>query len=358
MRGKILHRTYSDVRDWPGQAKKSIQTDDILFSEIRPANGRWAYVDYDADDFVVSTKLMVIRVVREVLLPRFLYLFLTSNKTTEWLQRLAESRSGTFPQITFDQVASLEIGLPPIEEQRAISTVISALDDKIESNRRLQNLGEQWIRCQVQRFLDSAVEGGAETVSLGEYCSLVRDGAKVGEFGSEDLYIGLEHMPRGSIILDTWSDASELGSNKSRFSEGDILFGKLRPYFRKVGVAPADGICSTDILVVRPKTKRDQALVAAISSSDALIDSLSAAATGTRMPRASWSDLASWSIPRLEVSELEELSALVTPLLEYLVRSVRENGRLKLLRDVLMPELLSGRLRVPQGRQEFAGKPS
>ena len=59
--GKFLHCCYSEVRDWPGQAKKSIRKDDILFSEIRPANGRWAYVNVEADDYVVSTKLMVIR---------------------------------------------------------------------------------------------------------------------------------------------------------------------------------------------------------------------------------------------------------------------------------------------------------
>lgn len=61
LQGKILHNTYSAVRHWPGQAKKSIRREDILFSEIRPANGRYAFVDRDTEDYVVSTKLMVIR---------------------------------------------------------------------------------------------------------------------------------------------------------------------------------------------------------------------------------------------------------------------------------------------------------
>ena len=82
--GKVLHRTYSDVRHWPGQAKKSVRRDDILFSEIRPANGRWAFIDFDAADFVVSTKLMVIRPRAKRVVPRFLYHFLTSAETTGW----------------------------------------------------------------------------------------------------------------------------------------------------------------------------------------------------------------------------------------------------------------------------------
>jgi len=137
LHGKFLHRDYTAVKNWPGQAKKSIQRDDILFSEIRPANGRWAFVEEDTDDFVVSTKLMVIRPQRDKVLPRYLYLFLTSRHNTAWLQHLAESRSGTFPQITFDQVASLDIPLPPLPEQKRIAHILGTLDDKIELNRRM-----------------------------------------------------------------------------------------------------------------------------------------------------------------------------------------------------------------------------
>jgi type I restriction enzyme S subunit len=145
--GNFLHRTYSTVKNWPGQAKKSIRKDDILFSEIRPANGRWAYVEDEADDFVVSTKLMVIRAKQDRLFPKFLYQFLTSSEITKWLQHLAESRSGTFPQITFDQVATLELPLPPLSEQRAIAHILGTLDDKIELNRRMNETLEAMARA-------------------------------------------------------------------------------------------------------------------------------------------------------------------------------------------------------------------
>ena len=135
-RGRILHRDYTVVATWPGQAKKSIRKGDILFSEIRPANGRYAFVDFDADDYVVSTKLMVIRPKPGKASPRFLYHFLTSRAITDWLQHSAESRSGTFPQITFDQVAELELPRLALVEQRLIEELFDALDDKIEQNQR------------------------------------------------------------------------------------------------------------------------------------------------------------------------------------------------------------------------------
>lgn len=124
-KGKVLTNELSDVKGLPGQAKKSIIKEDILFSEIRPANGRYALIDFDADDYVVSTKLMVLRAKQPKLLG-LLYFYLTNRQTTDWLQVLAESRSGTFPQITFDQVADLEFRLP---EGQALESLILLLDD-------------------------------------------------------------------------------------------------------------------------------------------------------------------------------------------------------------------------------------
>lgn len=146
LHGNILHRRYSTVSDWPGQAKKSIRKDDILFSEIRPANGRWAFVDIEAQDYVVSTKLMVIRARTDRILPRFLYHFLTSAKITRWLQHLAESRSGTFPQITFDQVAELELTLPPLAIQARVANFLDMLDRKIRLNRRMSDTFQAMAR--------------------------------------------------------------------------------------------------------------------------------------------------------------------------------------------------------------------
>lgn len=112
--GKVLQHEYSDVDGLPGQAKKSIQKDDILFTEIRPANRRFAYINFEADDYVVSTKLMVLRS-KNVLDTSILYLFLRRQETLDYLQMLAEARSGTFPQITFDHLKTLEIFIPKDE---------------------------------------------------------------------------------------------------------------------------------------------------------------------------------------------------------------------------------------------------
>jgi type I restriction enzyme S subunit len=250
--------------------------------------------------------------------------------------------------VTKADLQRLVVALPPIDEQRGIAATLGALDDKIESNRRSQVTGEKLIRSLVTAALERST---GEVGVLRDYCNLIKEPARIGALTADLHYIAFEHMPRGSIFLDNWGNAEGLGSDKSYFQVGDILFGKLRPYFKKVGIAPVDGVCSTDILVLRPIRKADTALVAVVASSDPLIDSLSAAATGTRMPRASWKDLASWPVPEMTTLERDELADQVAPLVERLTAMTHETKRLQLLRDTLLPELLSGRIRVPEAHE-------
>ena len=85
------------------EAKKQIKKGDILFSEIRPNNKRYSIVRIEADDYIVSTKLMVLRKRIETFTTYRLYQFLTEESFITELQQTAEGRSGTFPQITFEE---------------------------------------------------------------------------------------------------------------------------------------------------------------------------------------------------------------------------------------------------------------
>ena len=98
--GKCTNHTLVENKQLRGQFKKTFKPNDILYSEIRPANRRFAYIDFDTNNYIASTKLMVLRA-KEGVNPKYLYQILRGNSTINALQLLAESRSGTFPQITF-----------------------------------------------------------------------------------------------------------------------------------------------------------------------------------------------------------------------------------------------------------------
>lgn len=277
------------------------------------------------------------------------YLFYLLTSPEQQIRLLQKAEGSTVPHLNVADVRSFELPtLPPLDTQKEIAEALRALDDKIESNRRAQRFGEGVLRAQVEVLFQES--DGEDAGALSDYCSLVKEPVKVSELHSELNYIGLEHVPRGSIFLDLWTSAEGLASNKSRFQAGDILFGKLRPYFKKVGVAPVDGVCSTDILVLRPHAAALRAFIAVVASSDPLIDSVSASSTGTRMPRASWNDLARWPVPRLTVEQQVRLESSTSLLLERLTRLTFESKQLGQLRDTLLPELLSGRIRVPAER--------
>ena len=140
LEGKILIADYQEVSILKGQAKKSIKNDDILFSEIRPKNKRFAYVKVEnPEDYVVSTKLMVLRNISDDVLTKYIYYFLTYGGTLDYLQMRAENRIGSFPQITFDIVKPIELNVPPINIQQKIVRIVSSLDSKIELNNRINS---------------------------------------------------------------------------------------------------------------------------------------------------------------------------------------------------------------------------
>lgn len=136
--GKIININYLPINELKGQAKKTIKKNDILFSEIRPKNRRYAYVDIDdTEDFVVSTKLMVLRNVNPEVDNKYFYYFLTNDHMLSILQDRAENRIGSFPQITFDLLSEYSLRVPQLTEQKKISKILSDLDSKIELNSRI-----------------------------------------------------------------------------------------------------------------------------------------------------------------------------------------------------------------------------
>jgi type I restriction enzyme S subunit len=133
LNGDFLHNEYVSISNLPGQAKKMIAKEDILYSEIRPINKRFTYVNFDSNNYVVSTKFMIVRA-NHLILPRLLYLILKRQDTIQEFQKIAESRSGTFPQITFESVSNFDLVIPSIDVQRQLMPLLTLILEKQEFN--------------------------------------------------------------------------------------------------------------------------------------------------------------------------------------------------------------------------------
>ena len=149
--------------------------------------------------------------------------------------------------------------------------------------------------------------------AFGDCAILVRESVSPSDL-DDTPYIGLEHIGENTLSLVGHDVANSVTSTKSRFKRGDILFGKLRCYFRKVVRAPFDGICSTDIWVTRAKEGVDQGFLYYCMASQAFIDFADSGSEGTRMPRTTWEWVSQYKIPLPALSEQCQIAHILATL--------------------------------------------
>jgi type I restriction enzyme S subunit len=158
-------------------------------------------------------------------------------------------------------------------------------------------------------------------------------------------------MPRRNIALDNWGSSDGVTSNKFHFQRGELLFGKLRPYFHKVGAAATDGVCSTDILVLTPKEEHWFGIVLGYVSSDELVQYADAGSTGTKMPRTNWNDLARYEVVLPPEPIAKAFAYIARSIVNRISANIHHAHALAGLRDALLPRLLSGELRLKEAEK-------
>ena len=288
----------------------------------------------------------------------YLFYVLSSPKFRNAVAMLANGAASQ-ANVSPTQVEGLEIPLPDLPTQRKIAGILSAYDDLIENNlcrikileQMAQSLYREWFvhfrfpGHESATFKDSElgrIPEGWEVKKLGELADQMRRSVSKGQLDEVTRYVGLEHIPRQLLALDAWEEVAELGSNKLQFERGEVLFGKIRPYFHKVSIAPFEGICSADTIVIRAKEPELRALVISCVFSEAFVAHASATANGAKMPRADWKVLKEYPLVLPPATLLEKFSAVFEDA-DLLARNlVGRNETLRQTRDLLLPKLLEG----------------
>lgn len=257
---------------------KLSQAGDVLLT-TKGTVGRVAIYPKNAESVVYSPQLCYFRITDiGVIDARFLgYWFKSAAFARQASHRANNTDMAAY--INLRDIASLSIDLPSIRDQHAVAEVLGALDDKIAANQRAAAVADQLVRARYEAL-------GGDSVLLDSIAENIRDQIDPKAAHPETPYVGLEHVPRRSMWLPAFDYAAKVSSAKSAFRGGDVLFGKLRPYFHKVVSAPCDGMASTDILVLRAHRPELSGLLLAAASSDGTIAAVTASSEGTRMPRA------------------------------------------------------------------------
>ncbi len=275
-------------------------------------------------------------------------------------QQLRGSASGTKIRHTApSRIADVKVRVPPLAVQRRVTGILSAFDELMENCQRRIRVLEEMARALYREWfvhfrfpghetvprLDSSVgpiPRGWNVRKLGDLAEEMRRNVPKGELDEPQPYVGLEHIPRRSLALDAWDITTNLGSNKLEFKKGEILFGKIRPYFHKVSVAPFDGLCSADTIVIRARRPEDYAFVVACVSSDDFVAHATATSNGAKMPRANWHVLEEYDVLVPSGNTATRFSRLMCDAIAQQQALIFKIQNLRRTRDLLLPRLLSG----------------
>ena len=225
----------------------------------------------------------------------------------------------------FDRYLKIKIPLPPLEVQQRIVDECDAVDQGTDQARQSITAAKQQIETLV-----SSVE---KTSTLNQVVDRISAIVDPKEKNGSVHYIGLENIESqtGVLLGDAQSDFSMLKSNKNVFRKGDILYGKLRPNLNKVHLAQVDGICSTDILVLRPYTPSLATFYKHYFLSEAFNSEVVKTVSGQQLPRTSWEKINKIPVPppniqQQLVAEIEQLEAKITQAQAVIDRAIERKN--------------------------------
>lgn len=275
--------------------------------------------------------------------PRWVFYFLDSIDFTAYNSGSAQ------PSLNRNYLSHIPVALPPIQEQRGIAATLGALDDKIESNRRIVTLIPQLIRAQVIASLNS----GSSEVAVADLAEFVNGGAYTkGASGTGRMVIRIAELNSGPGGSTVYNDIEVPEDKVAR--AGDILMswsGSLGVYRWVLGEA----IVNQHIFKVLPTDGYPAWLV--FDRLDAVMPVFRGIAKdkATTMGHIQRGHLSSTFIDVPGPAVVGQLHYQVAPLWDRLLVAEQENLLLASLRDTLLPELLSGRIRVPEAQEAVAG---
>lgn len=338
LEGKVLNHTVVENKNLKGQFKKTFKKNDILYSEIRPANKRFAYVDFEATaNYIASTKLMVLRH-KDNVLPEFLFALLKSNYVITEMQHLAETRSGTFPQITFSsELAPMKVNLPDKETQKKIVSVLSCIEQKMNTNEAINNNLEEQVSTLYQAWFEDYINSDGIQPDTWSLVTL-SDIAEVNS-GKRPPMKSAQQTDEAQIPLI--GAASVMGfTSKANHSEKILVTGRVGTH----GVIQRfNSPCwtSDNTLVI---TSKYYEYVGQILKR---ID-YSSMNRGSTQPLITQGDMNKVAVLLPDSNTLNEFEKLAGTLMEKHQANVEQNIHLAMLRDTLLPKLMSGELDVSE----------
>ena len=298
---------------------------------------------------------------------KYLYYYLNTPQVRSYL--MDGQNSSTMPAITFTMIGDLSVYLHTIDNQRKIASILSTLDDKIELlnqiNTELERLAKTLYDYWFVQFDFPNAEGKPYKSSGGAMIhspelnrpipatwkaiklkDLLNKRTESSEPNAELKCIDLSVMPTNSLSVTDFNRGDTFNSNMKKMYKYDILFGSIRPYLKKSGMAPYDGLRAGTVHAFYPKNKRDYSFCLNIMTSERFFDfAISRSGGSTRMPSVSAEALLEYEVPYNE-EVIARYESVLGEIPEKISSNIEQSQKLAELRDWLLPMLMNGQVKV------------
>lgn len=351
--GKILNHNFVENKNLKGQFKKTFIKNDILYSEIRPANKRFAFIDFDkTNNYIVSTKLMVLRPDTTKVLPSFLFSILKSQTVIDELQHLAETRSGTFPQITFSsELAPMKVLLPNLDMQAKIVSILNSIEEKISTNTAINNNLEQQAQAIFKSwFVDFEPFGGTMPNDwcvgcLSDIATITMGQSPSGSSYNENKMGTLFFQGRAEFGYRYPKDRLYTTEPKRIAKANDILISVRAPV-GDINIALKECCIGRGLAAIEPKNRYNSFVLYSVFNLKKQLNIFNGEGTvfGS-INKDSLNDIKTLIPSKGIIKNFEKIVSPMDNLIKY---NCIQNEQLAQLRDTLLPKLMSGEIDVSE----------
>ena len=312
---------------------------DILFVN-KGTPGRVCLVP-DPVDFCIAQDMIALRADESKIYPKYLFTVLRSR---EIQQQIYNTNVGdVIPHFKKQFLDQLLIPIPERSIQESIGDLYYVLSLKAERNKKINdNLADLLQTVYQERFGDTSLI--ANQGILSDICSYSRDKVAVSEL-NVSTYFSTENMLSGKAG-STEATSLPTTSQTTACHKGDTLISNIRPYFKKIVYCEDKCGCSTDVLCFTPSQPCYSAYLFSTLYADKFFAFMVAGSKGTKMPRGDKQQIMTYPVVLPSEEELAGFNTIASPLLEQIYSNSAENKRLSILRDTLLPKLMSGEIDV------------
>ena len=320
-------------------SKYILSEGDIVFSRVGSVDS-CSYVDKAHVGWMFSGRCLRVRPSFNVD-PMYLYYFFCLEDTKHFIRSIAVG--ATMPSINTKLLGDIEVPLPKLDTQKKIATLLSTLDSKIETNQQINDNLADLLQTIYQGWFGNDSLAANHGI-LSDICSYSREKVAVSEL-NVSTYFSTENMLSGKAGS---TEATSLPTipQTTACHKGDTLISNIRPYFKKIVNCEDECGCSTDVLCFTPSQPQYSAYLFSTLYDDKFFAFMVAGSKGTKMPRGDKQQIMTYPVVLPSEEELAGFNTIASPLLEQIYSNRAENKRLSILRDTLLPKLMSGEIDV------------